>query len=55
MVISCVGCGANILNAKGKQTLCSEATQHVQPLWCRLLMKSYGVKEEMNKPIVYYL
>ena len=36
VVISCVGCGANISNTKGKQTLCSEASQHVQPLWCQL-------------------
>ena len=36
MVIRCVGCGGDITNAKGKRTLCSEASQHVEPLWCQL-------------------
>ena len=36
VVIRCVGCGGDITNAKGKRTLCSEASQHVEPLWCQL-------------------
>ena len=35
-MISCVGCSQDITNAKWKQNLCSEASQHVEPLWCQL-------------------
>ena len=52
MVIRCVGCGGDITNAKGKRTLCSEASQHVESLWCQLFDKSYDVKEEMEMPMI---
>ena len=38
-VISCVGCGQDITNAKGKRNLCSEASRHVEPLWCQLFVE----------------
>ena len=36
---SCVGCGKNITNAKGKQNLCNETSQHVEPLWSQLFVE----------------
>ena len=36
MVISCVDCSADITNTKGKQSLSSETSQHVEQLWCQL-------------------
>ena len=39
----CLGCGADIKNSKGNRLLSTKLTQHVIPVWKRL------IEEEINR------
>ena len=42
--ISCVGCGEDITNAKGKRNQCNKTSRDVEPLWSQLFVEEEEIE-----------